>query len=158
MDADKMAKEIREQIEKQLKATGGTTNPQDILNALGGIGLGTPSGTGGGSTKRLGSGPARHLGSSGTKDHKVSNSTVSSHVSTVTSSDGDKTSTLTVVNGEKKLTVQDKDGKSIFDGSVTTDEQKNALTKEVKEILEKLENKADKVDVKVKVSTENAVN
>ncbi len=92
-----------------------------------------------------------------TKGGKTS-SRVSSHVSTISSSDDGKTSVLTVVNGEKKLKVVEKSGDVIFDGPVTTDEQRKVLSNDVKEILEKLENRSDKVDVDINISADQTVN
>jgi len=142
VDADRIARDVREKLEKHFKASDGT-NLQDIMKSITDM---VP-----GIEKEVRETVTKHLGPAGTgkKDRKVASSTVSSHVSTISSSDDDKTATLSIVNGEKKLTVQDKDGKTIFDGPVTTDEQRKALSKDVTEVLEKLEKKSGGMDVKL---------
>jgi uncharacterized FlaG/YvyC family protein len=147
VNADEIAKEVRERVEKQLKAN--STNLQDMIKSINDMVSGIEI--------NVKNAVAKNVNLT-TKGGKTSSSRVSSHVSTISSSDDGKTSVLTVVNGEKKLKVIDKGGNVIFDGPVTTDEQRQVLSNDVKEILEKLENRSDKVDVDINISADQSVN
>lgn len=62
-------------------------------------------------------------------------------------SDGDGSGELVSENGEKNLTVKDRQGKVIFSGPVNTEEQRKALPAEVRERVERIE-KGVKVEIK----------
>jgi hypothetical protein len=63
--------------------------------------------------------------------------------STVTRTEGDKTFSLeTTTTQAKKLTVTDKDGEVVFDGPVTTPEQREAVPEDLKRALDKLDGPA----------------
>jgi hypothetical protein len=88
-------------------------------------------------------------GASATTDEKGDVNVTQSNSSRMVWSDTDGSGELMIQNGNKKLTVKDREGKEIFSGPVNTDEERNALPDKVRERLERIEK-----GVKVKIQAD----
>lgn len=70
----------------------------------------------------------------------------------VSMSDGQHTLTLTIADGKKHFVAKDKDGKVLFDGPITTDEERAKVPPEIRKKLEKME-ATTQINIKVEAQT-----